>query len=192
MGQYAGKYQLYNNNRMKVFEFSVLLLFMLSNEIEAQKMVCKSGTQTKSFRLKNDGATLKFNTKGNKYQNNMDCTANYVLDGCAGGEVTCTKFVTASNSACTKGDKLTITDDNGSQDFCKKDKPVNYQPSGDFSLSFTSDGSSTKKGVKCTVTCTGPDSGKIIMSHLSSISHFIHVILINVWSKKNVKNGIAE
>merc|ERR1712107_81919 len=127
----------------------------LSEDVE-----CVKGEKSVS-QILNNGDSSKFFTKGETYKKKQTCSSSYTLGDCAEATVTCDKFdVINKNDECTKGDKLTIQDSNDSTtSFCKSTGPVDFRPSGDFSLKFKLDKKQQGAGISCTVECADSSGG---------------------------------
>jgi len=119
---------------------------------------CKKGTKTVDVTVPNDPFWYSaFYTTGTKYKNNQQCTGVYTLgEGCSRAMVDCWYFYVK----CNKGDVLTISDSAGNfESYCGDTGPY-YSPVGDFTMTFTSDGSKRDYGLFCDVTCSDGGSGE--------------------------------
>merc|ERR1711953_926081 len=85
----------------------------------AQDAICGNG-ETELSVVINDGDTFNYKTsKKGKYSNNMDCFVYYELgESCEEMTLSCNKINIKNNKACTNGDTLLITNDEGEE---KKD-----------------------------------------------------------------------
>merc|ERR1711936_175784 len=107
----------------------------------------------------NDGDTFNYKTsKKGKYSNNMDCFVYYELgESCEEMTLSCNKINIKNNKACTNGDTLLITNDEGEKTVCGKKKKFKFTSSSDMLLEFTSNNKKTGAGAKgCKVTCSKP------------------------------------
>jgi poly(3-hydroxybutyrate) depolymerase len=132
-------------------------IFVLGTILEGQAatdIICQSGTKESGVTLL-PGDVFKFNTAGRRYSSRQQCSADYTLDAtCSQASISCSKFRTIANKKCTRGDFVIIKDSAGNNKrFCRKNGPVEYQPTGDFSIKFVSDGRRTSAGLRCTVSC---------------------------------------
>ena len=76
--------------------------------------ICGNG-ETELSVVINDGDTFNYKTsKKGKYSNNMDCFVYYELgESCEEMTLSCNKINIKNNKACTNGDTLLITNDEG-------------------------------------------------------------------------------
>jgi len=94
--------------------------------------------------------------KGKRYSGNTKCTVNYKMgDSCAKMSFACTKFSVKNNDKkkCTKGDKLTVTANGKSKNYCKPKPKPKVSSTGDLSVVFTSDKKKSAAGAVCKVKC---------------------------------------
>jgi len=133
---------------------------LLAGHVSSQDVTCTSGVESFNVVL-NPGDSFQLSTAGRRYQPNMDCSATYKLgEGCDTAIVDCFKFKTQGNKWCTKGDLFTIDADIlGSETFCRKNGPWDYEVYGDFQIHFTSNGKKQRPGFECTVSCSSDGSG---------------------------------
>jgi len=133
---------------------------LLAGHVSSQDVTCTSGVESFNVVL-NPGDSFQLSTAGRRYQPNMDCSATYKLgEGCDTAIVDCYKFKTQGNKWCTKGDLFTIDADIlGSETFCRKNGPWDYEVYGDFQIHFTSNGKKQRPGFECTVSCSSDGSG---------------------------------
>jgi len=124
--------------------------------VQAQNVVCPTGTSTKTVTI-TDGSSYSFKThKGKKYKGNTDCTVDYVIgETCAKMSFICTKFSTNNKDKkrCRKGDTMTVTANGKTKKYCKTKKPK-ITSSGDITVVFTSDAKKAGTGAICKVKCT--------------------------------------
>merc|ERR1719361_330464 len=124
----------------------------------AQDAICGNG-ETELSVVINDGDTFNYKTsKKGKYSNNMDCFVYYELgESCEEMTLSCNKLNIKNNKACTNGDTLLITNDEGEKTVCGKKKKFKFTSSSDMLLEFTSNNKKTGAGAKgCKVTCSKP------------------------------------
>merc|ERR1719361_137445 len=124
----------------------------------AQDAICGNG-ETELSVVINDGDTFNYKTsKKGKYSNNMDCFVYYELgESCEEMMLSCNKINIKNNKACTNGDMLLITNDEGEKTVCGKKKKFKFTSSSDMLLEFTSNNKKTGAGAKgCKVTCSKP------------------------------------
>merc|ERR1711953_1291831 len=122
----------------------------------AQDAICGNG-ETELSVVINDGDTFNYKTsKKGKYSNNMDCFVYYELgESCEEMTLSCNKI--NIKKACTNGDTLLITNDEGEKTVCGKKKKFKFTSSSDMLLEFTSNNKKTGAGAKgCKVTCSKP------------------------------------
>merc|ERR1711915_776381 len=123
--------------------------------VEAQNVVCGTGTTSKSITI-DDGDSFLFKTqKAKKYTKNADCTVDYKLgSSCAKLSFICNKFNTndKDKKRCSKGDKVAITANGKTRVFCKTKKPRVFSK-GDLKVVFTSDAKKHAPGGTCRVKC---------------------------------------
>merc|ERR1712236_115343 len=123
--------------------------------VEAQNVVCGTGTTSKTITI-DDGDSFLFKTqKAKKYTKNADCTVDYKLgSSCAKLSFICNKFNTNNKDKkrCSKGDKVTITANGKTRVFCKTKKPRVFSK-GDLKVVFTSDAKKHAPGGTCRVKC---------------------------------------
>ncbi|XP_023336016.1 uncharacterized protein LOC111707193 [Eurytemora carolleeae] len=122
-------------------------------------VLCKSGTKDYTVDLPSN-TTYKFGTAYRRYKARQRCTATYTLTTCEQASISCSSFSTIGFRGCTRGDYLLIKDSMGNKRFCNTNKPIEYKPTGDFSIQFVSDAKRASTGLKCTVTCDSP-SGEL-------------------------------
>merc|ERR1711874_541541 len=85
---------------------------------------------------------------------NMNCEANYVMDGCSRVKLVCKFKLNGRGKACS-GDKALVTANGKTTTLCKGKKgKFSANVNGDFSIQFLTDGSKPSKGGKCTIRCT--------------------------------------
>merc|ERR1712002_1017265 len=121
----------------------------------AQNVVCVKGTTNKEVTVE-DKKTYTFKTqKGKKYPGNTKCTVNYKMgDSCAKMSFACTKFsLKGDKKKCMKGDKLTVTANGKSKNYCKPKPKPKVSSTGDLSVVFTSDKKKSAAGAVCKVKC---------------------------------------
>merc|ERR1711983_343680 len=102
----------------------------------AEDIECEGGTTSTSIKLERfDSYT--FTTKGTKYKHNIDCKAKYKLARtCTQATLHCTSFsLKASKADCSKGDKLTLKQANGTKiKYCQESGPENVDLDDNFNL----------------------------------------------------------
>jgi len=139
-----------------------LTLALLVTEAQANnkkdvKCKNKSGSFTEKTITLNAKETLKFETRGNKYNPDLSCAVEYVLGSCKQASISCPKFKVSKDNGidgCT--DALIVMFNGDEKRYCGDDGPKNFKPDGDFNIIFESDSDKEKGkgwGVGCTVSC---------------------------------------
>jgi len=134
-----------------------VLVFYFTSMALAEDAVCDVENPTDLTVVISDGDSFKYKTSSaKKYGKNMNCKVNYELDqSCAEMELRCKKIVIKGNKDCSKGDKLMITNDDGTETVCGKKKKFVFKSSSNMVLEFTSDKKKSGPGAKgCVVQCT--------------------------------------
>merc|ERR1712227_57370 len=148
--------QLSQDLTMKGLLLGVLVFYFTSMAL-AEDAVCDVENPTDLTVVISDGDSFKYKTSSaKKYGKNMNCKVNYELDqSCAEMELRCKKIVIKGNKDCSKGDKLMITNDDGTETVCGKKKKFVFKSSSNMVLEFTSDKKKSGPGAKgCVVQCT--------------------------------------
>jgi len=133
------------------------LVFYFTSVALAEDAVCDVENPTDLTVVIKDGDSFKYKTSSSKkYGKNMECKVSYELDqSCAEMELRCKKIVIKGNKDCSKGDKLMITNAEGTETVCGKKKKFVFQSSSNMVLEFTSDKKNSGPGAKgCVVKCS--------------------------------------
>merc|ERR1711962_1579043 len=158
------------DHRMK---YQILLLAvtlaLLVTQAQAKKkkkdVSCKNrrGSITEKIITVNANETLKFATRGKKYNPDLSCVGEYMLGSCQQASISCPKFKVSNNNGIDECTDALIIGFNGDQKtYCGNEGPKNFKPDGDFYIVFESDSDKEKGkgwGVGCTVSCADGDGG---------------------------------
>jgi len=158
------------DHRMK---YQILLLAvtlaLLVTQAQAKKkkkdVSCKNrrGSITEKIITLNANETLKFATRGKKYNPDLSCVGEYMLGSCQQASISCPKFKVSNNNGIDECTDALIIGFNGDQKtYCGNEGPKNFKPDGDFYIVFESDSDKEKGkgwGVGCTVSCADGDGG---------------------------------
>merc|ERR1711970_1413643 len=123
----------------------------------------RRGSVTEKTITLNAKETLKFETRGKKYNPDLSCVGEYMLGTCQQASISCPKFRVSNNDGideCT--DALIVGFDGDEKTYCGNEGPKNFKPDGDFYIVFESDSDKEKGkgwGVGCTVSCADDDGG---------------------------------
>merc|ERR1711872_406394 len=144
-------------------------LALLVTEAQAKKnkkdVRCKNrrGSVTEKTITLNAKETLKFETRGKKYNPDLSCVGEYMLGSCQQASISCPKFKVSNNNGIDECTDALIVGFNGDEKtYCGNEGPKNFKPDGDFYIVFESDSDKEKGkgwGVGCTVSCADEDGG---------------------------------
>merc|ERR1711872_528256 len=117
-----------------------LTLALLVTEAQANnkkdvKCKNKSGSFTEKTITLDAKETLKFETRGNKYNPDLSCAVEYVLGSCKQASISCPKFKVSKDNGidgCT--DALIVMFNGDEKRYCGDDGPKNFKPDGDFNI----------------------------------------------------------
>merc|ERR1712042_293685 len=119
-------------------------LALLVTEAQAKKnkkdVRCKNrrGSVTEKTITLNAKETLKFETRGKKYNPDLSCVGEYMLGSCQQASISCPKFKVSNNNGIDECTDALIVGFNGDEKtYCGNEGPKNFKPDGDFTLSLS-------------------------------------------------------